>query len=100
MKPIPSDILAEFEALLKKKAVPAARHADYRKWLMYYLDFKGKYSLPESRSEHVRLFIEKLQKKVSKRNISHVFIEDDFKKVLNHANTIHWCKSGVANSRL
>jgi hypothetical protein len=39
MKPIPSDILAEFETLLKKKAVPAARHADYRKWLMYYLDF-------------------------------------------------------------
>lgn len=63
MKPIPRDILTEFEAVLKKKAVPAARHADYRKWLMYYLDFKGKYSLPESRSEHVRLFIEKLKKK-------------------------------------
>ncbi len=63
MKPIPSDILAEFETVLKKKAVPAARHADYRKWLMYYLDFKDKYSLPESRSEHVRLFSEKLQQK-------------------------------------
>ncbi len=63
MKPIPRDILDEFEALLKKKAVPANRHADYRKWLMYYLDFKGKYSLPESRSEHIRLFIEKLRQK-------------------------------------
>lgn len=63
MKPIPRDILAEFETVLKKKAVPAARHADYRKWLMYYLDFKDKYSLPESRSEHVRLFIEKLRNK-------------------------------------
>jgi hypothetical protein len=33
MKPIPSDILAQFEAVLKKRRVPAARHADYRKWL-------------------------------------------------------------------
>ncbi len=63
MKPIPSDILARFEAVLKKRAVPADRHADYKKWLMYYLDFKSKYSLPDSRSEHVRLFIEKLKKK-------------------------------------
>ena len=63
MKPIPSDILTRFEAVLKKRAVPADRHADYKKWLMYYLDFKSKYSLPDSRSEHVRLFIEKLKKK-------------------------------------
>lgn len=63
MKPIPSDILAQFEAVLNKRAVPVARHADYRKWLMYYLDFKSKYTLPDSRSEHVRLFIEKLKKK-------------------------------------
>lgn len=63
MKPIPSDILEQFEAVLNRKAVPAARHADYKKWLMYYLDFRGKYPLPESRSEHVRLFIEKLKKK-------------------------------------
>jgi integron integrase len=63
MKPIPSDILTRFEAVLKKRAVPVDRHADYKKWLMYYLDFKSKYSLPDSRSEHVRLFIEKLKKK-------------------------------------
>jgi len=63
MKPIPSDILAQFDAVLNKRAVPAARHADYKKWLMYYLDFRSKYSLPDSRSEHVRLFIEKLKKK-------------------------------------
>ncbi len=63
MKPIPSDILTRFEAVLKKRAVPVDRHVDYKKWLMYYLDFKSKYSLPDSRSEHVRLFIEKLKKK-------------------------------------
>jgi len=63
MKPIPSHILASFESVLNKRAVPASRHTDYRKWLMYYLDFKDKYNLPDSRSEHVRLFIEKLQNK-------------------------------------
>src|SRR4030042_717829 len=63
MQPIPSDILTQFEAVLKKRAVPVFRHADYRKWLRYYLDFRGKYSLPDSKSEHVRLFIEKLREK-------------------------------------
>ena len=63
MQPIPSDILTQFEAVLKKRSVPVSRHADYRKWLRYYLDFRGKYTLPDSKSEHVRLFIEKLQKK-------------------------------------
>jgi integron integrase len=43
--------------------VPVSRHADYRKWLLYYLDFRSKNSLPDSKSEHVRLFIEKLRKK-------------------------------------
>ena len=63
MQPIPSDILTQFEAVLKKRAVPVSRHADYRKWLRYYLDFRSKYTLPDSKSEHVRLFIEKLHKK-------------------------------------
>ena len=63
MKPIPSDILTKYEAVLKKRVVPVSRHVDYRKWLLYYLDFRGKYTLSDSKSEHVRLFIEKLQKK-------------------------------------
>jgi len=63
MQPIPRDILAQFEAVLKKRAVPVAQHADYRKWLRYYLDFRSRYSLPDSRSEHVRLFIDKSRQK-------------------------------------
>jgi len=63
MQPIPRDILAQFEAVLKKRAVPVAQHADYRKWLRYYLDFRSRYSLPDSRSEHVRLFVDKLRQK-------------------------------------
>ncbi|OIP59802.1 MAG: hypothetical protein COY75_00585 [Nitrospirae bacterium CG_4_10_14_0_8_um_filter_41_23] len=63
MKPIPSDILTQYEAVLKKRAVPDSRHADYRKWLLYYLDFRGKYTLPDSKSERVKQFINKLRDK-------------------------------------
>ena len=63
MLPIPGDISAAFEAVLKQRAISGSRHADYRKWLRYYLDFRSKYPLPNSKSEQVRLFIEKLRKK-------------------------------------
>jgi len=63
MKLIPSDILAQYSAVLKKRAVPVSSHADYRKWLRYYLYFRSKYPLPDSRSEQVKLFINKLQQK-------------------------------------
>lgn len=63
MQAIPSDILEQYAAILKKRAVPIFRYADYRKWLRYFLDFRCKYPLPESRSEQVRLFIQKLREK-------------------------------------
>ncbi len=63
MQTIPADILTQFEAVLKKRAVPVSCHADYRKRLLYYLDFRDKYTLPDSKSEYVRLFIEKLGEK-------------------------------------
>ena len=63
MLPIPQEVLAKFNTVLKQRAVSAPLHADYRKWLLYFLDFRSKYQPPDSRSEQVRLFIEKLQKK-------------------------------------
>ncbi len=63
MQLIPSDILQLYSALLKKRAVPVSSHADYRKWLRDYLDFRSKYPLLDSRSEHVRLFIQNLREK-------------------------------------
>ena len=63
MQTIPDDIGEQYSAVLKKRTVPVSRHADYRKWLRYYLDFHSKYPLPDSRSEHVRLFIQKLREK-------------------------------------
>lgn len=63
MLPIPNEIVSAYEAVLKKRAVPVSRHADYRKWLRYFLDFRSKYTLPDSRSEQVRLFVHKLRDK-------------------------------------
>lgn len=63
MQLIPDDILVHYQAVLKKRAIPVSRYAEYRKWLRYYLDFRSKYPLPDSKSEQVRLFIEKLRKK-------------------------------------
>ena len=63
MQTIPADIWEQFSAVLEKRAVPVSCHADYRKWLRYYLDFRSKYPLPDSRSEHVRMFIQKLGEK-------------------------------------
>ena len=50
MQLIPDDILAHYEAALKTRAVPVSRHAEYRKWLRYYLDFRSKYPLPDSKT--------------------------------------------------
>ena len=63
MQLIPSDIWEQYAAVLKKRAVPVSHQADYRKWLRCYLDFRIKFLLPDSRSEQVRLFIQKLREK-------------------------------------
>jgi hypothetical protein len=60
---IPEDVLVSFDGLMEKRAVPIQQRPDYRKWLRYFLDFRSKYALPESRSDQVRLFIEKLRSK-------------------------------------
>ena len=63
MLAIPENVLARFNEVLKQRAVPETIHGYYRKWLRYFLDFCEKYPLPASKSEQVRLFIEKLKSK-------------------------------------
>src|SRR3990172_6338810 len=63
MQLIPSDILIQYEDILKKRAVPVSRHADYKKWLRYYLDFCCKYKLQNNNNAHLTYFIKKLQEK-------------------------------------
>jgi integron integrase len=48
---------------MKQRRVPAFLQPDYRKWLRYFLDFRSRYPLPESRAEQVRSFAEKLRSK-------------------------------------
>jgi len=33
MEPIPTDVLLQFEAVLKQRNIPLASRADYKKWL-------------------------------------------------------------------
>jgi site-specific recombinase XerD len=63
MQPIPADILKQFNVLLEQKKIASSTQNEYRKWLLYYLDFRAKYPPPDSRSEQVRLFVEKVRSK-------------------------------------
>jgi len=60
---IPNEVFTKYIAYLNKTGVPASSYAEYKKWLRYYLDFCDKYPVPESKSERVRLFTDKLQDK-------------------------------------
>ena len=63
MLPIPEAILTPFDAIMENKSLPPRLRQDYRKWLRFFLDFRAKYQPPDSRSEQVRLFSEKLKSK-------------------------------------
>ena len=63
MKSIHPDVLANFDTMMKIRQVPIVVHSHYRKWLRYFLDFRGKYLQSEERSVQIRLFSEKLRSK-------------------------------------
>ena len=63
MTPVPNTVFSQYETILKKSGVPLTGYTDYKKWLRYYLDFCVKYPVPDSKSERVQLFSEKLREK-------------------------------------
>jgi len=63
MKPIPQNLLSGFNDLLKQRKIPPLLLSDYRKWLFYFLDFRAKYPLPDTPSDQVRIFADKLRSK-------------------------------------
>ncbi len=63
MRPVPVPILKSFEAILEKRAISPSEHANYIKWLRYFLDFCAKYPVPEAPPDRVRLFVGKLREK-------------------------------------
>ena len=60
---IPPEIAAAYEEILAKRAVPEAIRSYYRKWLRYFLDFCSTRSVPDAKTEQVRLFMDKLREK-------------------------------------
>jgi integron integrase len=63
MHNIPDYILKMYDDILSQKIKDASKHADFRKWLRYFLDFRDKYAASASKSDQVRLFSEKLRQK-------------------------------------
>ena len=63
MQKVPYDIWTRYDAFLKAKVTDFSQQEDLKRWLLYFWDFCAKYRPPDSRSEQVRLFIEKLQGK-------------------------------------
>lgn len=63
MQKVPYDIWSRYDAFLKAKVKDISRHENLKKWFLYFWDFRVKYHPPDSRSEQVRMFIEKLQNK-------------------------------------
>ena len=56
-------IREQFDTLLLQKNILKNHHADYRKWLRYYLDFCNKYHHNNLKKESLPHFIEKLRSK-------------------------------------
>ena len=63
METMPKNILDQFNAVLRQQNVPVVAHNHFRKWLLHFLGFRVKHSPPDSRSEQVKLFMEKLRLK-------------------------------------
>jgi len=59
----PKSQLPQYLKLLEKRGVPAASFAECIKWSRFFLDYCSKYPVPDSDSERVRLFVEKLKAK-------------------------------------
>lgn len=60
---VPHAVFSEYLVHMRNRGVRPELHAEYRKWLRYFLDFSAKYPLPKAKSEQVRLFCEKLREK-------------------------------------
>ncbi len=63
MQKVPYDIWSRYDSFLKAKVKHVSQHENLKKWFLYFWDFLAKYHPPDSKSEQIRLFIEKLQGK-------------------------------------
>jgi len=75
MQKVPYDIWTRYDAFLKAKVKDVSYHENLKKWFLYFWDFRAKHQPSASRSEQVRLFIEKIenkgQSKVQQKQAAH-----------------------------
>lgn len=60
---LPKALIDKFNDWLGREVVDARRHGEYRKWLLYYLDFCRKYGHGYLEERSLALFTEKLKDK-------------------------------------
>lgn len=60
---IQNSVFDNYVAGLLEREIPTVLHADYKKWLRYYLDFCAKYVVTVDKSERLGQFLEKLRSK-------------------------------------
>lgn len=63
MQKVPYEIWTRYDAFLKFKVKDVSQHEDLKKWLLFFWDFSGKYHPSESRSNQIKMFVEKLKQK-------------------------------------
>ncbi|PLX95580.1 MAG: hypothetical protein C0620_03940 [Desulfuromonas sp.] len=66
---LPKALLDKFDSWLEREAVEVRRHAEYRRWLLYYLDFCHKYRHGYLDELSLGLFTEKLKDKGQRKNL-------------------------------
>lgn len=100
---VPKAIYAQYAAHLKLREIPFAHHAEYKKWLRYFLDFCAKYATSDSRSQQVRLFCEKLrdkrQSKAQQERAAHavsLFFEMEHPSMPATIDGIEYSEAGMA----
>ncbi len=73
---LPKALLDKFDSWLEREAVEVRRHAEYRRWLLYYLDFCHKYRHVYLYQLRLGSFTEKLKDKRQRKNLgtlAHIF---------------------------
>lgn len=63
MLTVPSATINQYHAILESREIATLHFADYKKWLRYFLDFCAKYPVTDPKSDHVRMFLDKLREK-------------------------------------
>ena len=60
---VPNAVMSQYDVVLKKQGIPISQCANYKKWLLFFLDFCIKYPEQRDALQRVESFLEKLREK-------------------------------------